>query len=105
MGKLANDPEAVRYPVFRDDKGNRFVFPGLYSYEDRRADWGHRRMTCAALRVAEEKFNLLVVPDDEGMLNFPHVVADAHSPGFAHGGDVVWIIGGPEFDAIFARAA
>jgi hypothetical protein len=25
-----DEPELIRFPVFRDDKGNRFVFPGLY---------------------------------------------------------------------------
>lgn len=94
------EPEAVRFPVFRDEKGNRFVFPGLYSFEGQIANWGLCRSICAALRIEEEKASLDIVPDDEGMLNFPRVVASAGSSGFRHGGAEVWLIGGPEFEAI-----
>ena len=91
--------EAVRFPVFRDWKGNRFVFPGLYSYEDKMVGWGFCRQTEVALGVTEEKDTFDVVPDSEGMLNFSRVVADAGSRGFMHGGSKVWLIGGPEFNA------
>lgn len=91
--------DTVRFPVFRDDKGNRFVFPGLYSSNDRTASWEARLHIRLALHVEEEKEPLVVPVDDDGDLAFPHLPADAISPGFAHGGSTVWIIGGPEFDA------
>jgi len=100
MTEQTHAPEAVRYPVFRDKNGNRFVFPGVYSYEGQSAGWAYCRQICAALRVEEEKDTFDVVPDDEGMLNFSRVVASAGSSGFRHGSSEVWLIGGPEFDAV-----
>jgi hypothetical protein len=95
----------VRYHVFRDAGGNRFVFPTVYDYDApdgscSRVSWEYCRRLCCALSVSEEKFKLLVAPDEEGKLNFPHVVAEAHSRGLAHGGSTVWIIGGPRYDEI-----
>ncbi len=92
--------EAVRYPVFNDDKGNRLIFPGLYSFKDKMAAWGFRRQVCMALNLTEEEATFDVVPDTDGSLNFPHVVASAGHPGFKHGSGEVWLIGGTEFDAI-----
>lgn len=90
---------AVRFPVFRDDKGNRFVFPGLYTFEGHTARWMFCRQICAAICVEQEAETFDVLPDCQGMLNFPRVVADAGSSGFFHGSSEVWIIGGPTFDA------
>jgi len=100
MSEQTHAPEAVRYPVFRDGKGNRFVFPGVYSFAGQSAGWAYCRGICAALGVEEEKDTLDVVPDEDGMLAFSRVVASAGSSGFQHGSSEVWLIGGPEFDAI-----
>jgi hypothetical protein len=99
MSEQERAPEAVRYPVFRDKNGNRFVFPSVYSFESQSASWSYCRGICAALGVEEEADTLNVVPED-GFLNFPRVVASAGSSGFEHGSSEVWLIGGPEFDAI-----
>lgn len=96
--------EAVRYPVFVDHKGNRFIFPDLYAYEEKTVSWGYCRQTEVALGVTEEKDKFEVIPDDEGMLNFSRVVASAGSRGFAHGGAEVWLIGGPEFDKVVSES-
>lgn len=93
----------VRYPVFADGKGNRFVFPGLYSDDEKTAGWGFCRQIEAALGVTEEEQTFDVMPDDNGVMNFPHVVAEAGSRGFAHGHNTVWLIGGPTFDGIVAE--
>lgn len=57
-------------------------------------------MICAALRVEEERETLDVEEDDSGVIHFPHVKATAGSSGFLHGSCSVWLIGGPQFDAI-----
>jgi hypothetical protein len=90
----------VRFAVFRDRQGNRFVFPGVYDANDRSIDWVKCRVICAALGVEEEKERLSVVEDADGFVSFPHVKAEAGHRGFLHGGEKVWLIGGPEFDAI-----
>lgn len=92
-------PEAVRFPVFKDTKGNRFVFPGLYNYEDRRADTFVCLEICLAVGVTLEPATFDVVPKDN-MLVFPRLIADAASYGFRHGGETVWLIGGPMFEDI-----
>lgn len=91
--------EALRFPVFSDKQGNRFVFPAVYSHQDKSAEWGYRRAICAALGVTEEPETFDVIPETDGSLSFPHLVADATSGGFRHGGSQVWLIGGPKFDA------
>lgn len=94
--------EIVKFPVFLDRRGNRFVFPGLYSGGNgfvATEVWSRSRQIEVALGVTEEKGTFDVPIDDDGRLTFPHVPADAGSSGFAHGSSKVWIIGGPEFDA------
>lgn len=89
----------VRFPVFRDRRGNRFVFPGVYVSDERSYDWARCRMICAAIGVDEEKDRLAVTEDNGELINFPHVVASAGHRGFLHGGEKIWLIGGPEYDA------
>lgn len=95
----------VKFPVFADKQGNRFVFPGLYSSSDgATVSWGYCRQIEVALGVAEEK-ERLCVPVEDGMLNFPHVKAEAGSRGFMHGSGEVYLIGGPEYDRVAAEQA
>jgi hypothetical protein len=88
----------IKFPVFKDKRGNRFIFPNLYSGEGKSVSWTFCRQTCVALGVSEEKETFNQEVDGDGMLNFPRVVAEAGSAGFAHGSSVVWLIGGPEFE-------
>lgn len=99
---MNTEQEAVKFPVFADHRGNRFVFPGLYSYESQRADWEYCLRIQAALNVSQEKATFDVIPDAEGMLVFPRVIASAGSSGFRHGSSDVWLIGGPKFDEVYA---
>jgi hypothetical protein len=102
--KPEKQPEIIRFPVFRDDKGNRFVFPGLYqggtNGQSGTDIWARCLHIKIALNVEQEKETLNVPLDADGFLTFPHVPADASSRGFAHGSSKVWIVGGPEFEAI-----
>lgn len=92
----------VSFPVFVDEKGNRFIFPGYRdtSTGDTRTSWGYSLQICSALNVKQETEKFRVTLDENNNMNFPHVLADATAPGFAHGGSEVWIIGGPTFDEI-----
>lgn len=97
--------EALRFPVFRDQRGNRFVFPSLYKGGDgvlATSLWSRCRQICAALNVTEEHDTLDVVPEGNSLV-FPHVPASAGSSGFAHGSGRVWLIGGPEFDSAASK--
>jgi hypothetical protein len=101
---MANE---IKFPVFVDNRGNRFVFPGLYSSieEGKSVDWFFCRKICCALGVTEEKEPLRVEKDEAGVMTFEHVKAEAGGPGFAHGSGNVYLIGGPEFDAIKSETA
>jgi hypothetical protein len=89
----------IRFPVFKDRKGNRFVFPGVYVSDDKSYDWSQCRMICASIGVEEEKEKLSVTLEGTELINFPHVKASAGHRGFLHGGETIWLIGGPEFEA------
>lgn len=93
--------EEVRLAVFRDRRGNQFVFLGL---KHEAGTWGRRRAACAALGVSEEDEPLTVLVEN-GAYIFPHVEASAGSSGFAHGSSTVYLIGGPEFDQEFDQVA
>lgn len=93
----------LSFPVFRDINGERFVFPGFYASDERPYNWGYARHICVALHLEEENDRLVVTPDSDGSLTFPHVEASAGHRGFAHGSSDVWLIGGPTFDAISSR--
>lgn len=91
----------VKFPVFQDADGNRLIFPNLYERDDVLATsmWQKCRLVCMQLGLAQTgKFSVSL--DDDGGLSFPHVVCDAHHQNFAHGGDTVWLIGGPKYDAV-----
>lgn len=101
----------VEFPVFNDGKGNLFVFPGFYTEPDNpdrlsaTTIWSKARHIEMALGVTEEKDRLCLETDDDGGMTFPHVIAEAMSRGFAHGGDTVWLISGPTFDECAAETA
>lgn len=103
------DPEekkpAVSYPVFNDRRGNRFVFPGLYSSDEdgKRASWGECMTICAALGVTHEKDHLIIPIEPDGTMLFEHVKCSAGSSGFMHGSSTVYLISGPDFDAVKAE--
>lgn len=84
------------YPVFRDEKDNRFVFPGVFADEDRSINWSQCLTYEMLLNVKQEKTRLGV--DTE--FYFPHIKSEAYHPNFAHGAEDVFIIGGPLFDEI-----
>lgn len=86
-----------KYPVFRDDRNNRFVFPGVFSDEERSVNWSQCLMYETFLKVKQEKISLGV--DTEFF--FPHIRSSAGHPNFAHGSEDVFIIGGPMFDEIW----
>jgi hypothetical protein len=102
--------ETIRFPVFVDQDGNRFIFPSVYhETEDGRGlsatqMWAYCLQLQVALKVDKEKETFDVKVED-GHLNFPHVVADAGSRGFKHGGAKVWLISGPKFDEIAKEEA
>jgi hypothetical protein len=91
-----------KFPVFVDRRGNRFVFPGLYSSEahDRTVSWAQCISIQCALDVTQEEDDLVV--DGWG---YEFVSSDATSSGFAHGGTTVHLIGGPLFDEVKAECA
>jgi hypothetical protein len=66
--------------------------------------WAYCLQLQVALKVDKEKETFDVKVED-GHLNFPHVVADAGSRGFKHGGAKVWLISGPKFDEIAKEEA
>lgn len=90
----------ISYPVFDSGDGNKFIFPGFFSSSDheRTATYGQCLSYELALGVVLEKERLEVVVQEDGMLNFPHVVAGVGHPGFAHGGADIYIVAGPTFD-------
>ena len=91
----------IGFYVFNDDKGNRFVFPGVCKVDHESVDWAYRMTLTTALLLKEEP-DLLYVDEVDGVINMPHVPADATHHNFLHGGSTVWIIGGPIFDEAMA---
>ena len=99
------DPASIaekeaRTQSFTDDKGNRFIFPGLIIWPDGSGPSGSdlilRAMTLSqALRVKLDADWLRFDPTA-----FPHIVASAGHRNFAHGSEDVWLFAGPEFDAV-----
>ena len=91
---------------FTDDRGNRFIFPGLIVRpSDPKSISGSdvilRSMSLSCvLGVTLDKDRIEIDPD-----NFPHVESDAGHPGFAHGGATVWLFDGPVFDKIANQPA
>lgn len=92
--------ESVKFPVFRDDKGNRFIFPSIRSDDSTSISWAQCRSICAATGVEEEPERLNLEADEKGKMNFPHIKTEILHPGFAHGAASVYLIGGPTFDEI-----
>ncbi len=87
----------MEYAVFNDGKGNRFVFPGIYSDEEQSIEWGMCQQLEVFLKIKRED-NLVVLPNEEGKYSFPVLVATAGHHNFAHGSTEIWIISGPTFD-------
>lgn len=105
---MSFDKNIVRFPIFRDDYGNRFVFPTIHDHNETLPPtyrWAWCRQAEIALTVTEEEENLSVEIDSEGFMNFTHVVTTCGSRGFEHGAETVWLVGGPEFDSFIARGA
>lgn len=90
----------VSYPVFVDDKGNRILFPTLYSDEEKSYDWDKAMMIRLVLGLTVEQELFKVPVDEENNFVLTHVKTEAIHRGFAHGGSVVYLIGGPEFDKV-----
>jgi hypothetical protein len=92
-----------KFPVFVDQKGNRFIFPGLYTsdIDGRSATWSYCLQLEIALKVKKEAETFDVVPG----IGYSYVESEATSPSFAHGGDIVHLIGGPLFDEVVAECA
>ena len=91
----------VKAKVFEDNQGNRFIFQSYtYSVDDvtiplETTFWsigiGMNMATGIKMLDGWKEF------DDE---NFPHVVIDLISNGFAHGGATAYAFEGPLFDEI-----
>lgn len=96
--------ESRQFAVFRDQAGNRFIFPSIYDDGETSIDWAQ----CMSLRLAldiEEEKERLVVPIEGGELRFPHVRSEARHHSFMHGAATVYLISGPTFDGIAAEGA
>jgi hypothetical protein len=94
----------ARAKVFRDDKGNRMLFPAyIYRGDDEvplSSFWFskyHEMRLATGLEMEDD----WLVFDDE---HFPHVKTDITSPGFAHGGAEVLLFDGPQFQSVLAEA-
>jgi hypothetical protein len=94
----------ARAKVFRDDNGNRMVFPG-WVYYDRAAEplettwWSRAMMMRTATGLEIEDGWLEFDPE-----KFPHIDTTIGSRGFAHGSERVFVFAGPAFDEILAAA-
>lgn len=93
-----------RAKVFRDDKGNRMVFPSMI-YDDR-AD---EPLATEMWRRGLEMRAATGLEMEEGWLDidrarFPHVVTEAGSSGFLHGRATAYLFDGPVFEAIKSEA-
>lgn len=94
--------ETREYSVFKDEHGNRFVFPGIYKDDKNSINWSFNRYLCMVTGAIEEK-ELFSVPIIDGMVKFPHIKSTVTSSGFKHGREDVFIIGGPIFDEVVAN--
>lgn len=89
----------VKFAVFRDEQGNRFVFPSIFDDGEKSIDWAQCMSLRLALNIEEEK-ERLVVPVEDGEFRFSHVRSEALHRSFMHGAATVYLISGPTFDEI-----
>ena len=89
--------------AFKDEHGNRFIFPSFIIRED---DQDSPSRTDIILRAMEMKIILGLEVDEDwfefDLEHFPHVREIACSPKFRHGGATVLIFAGPQFEAASA---
>lgn len=87
----------ITFPVFSDDKGNRFIFPSICDDGEKSIDF----YQCMTLRLAigvKEEPERLVVDVIDGSLQLRHIRTEILHPGFAHGAATVLLLSGPSFD-------
>lgn len=89
----------IEFPVFSDDRGNRFVFPSIRKDGEKSIDWWQCRTLSLAIGLTEEP-ERLVVPEVDGAWQFTHIKTEIAHRGFAHGAASVYLISGPVFDEI-----
>lgn len=100
---MSTDNITVRYKVFNDEKGNRFIFPGIYDQPELSVDSLSWHL-CLLLHLKLESTTFDVVADENGFMNFPHIKTSVGHSRFAHGSADIWLIGGPEFDSVLDLA-
>ncbi len=96
---LGNEADPVKFAVFRDRLGNRFVFPGIHEKRNRHIDPAECAVMEMALNISKEPDLLTVERDDDMSLMFEHIRSEVLHINFKHGAATVYLIGGPEFEA------
>jgi hypothetical protein len=91
--------------VFKDDKGNRMMFPGyIYDEGEELPSQGSFWNTGIEIKIAT---GLDMEPEwfDFDRAKFPHVKTSIGSSGFAHGSAEVYLFDGPAFLEIKEQGA
>jgi hypothetical protein len=93
----------IRYPVFVDEDGNRFLFCGLYE-DDITSVSASRCWELAIVLGLTQETDMMEIPVEDGSLVFPHVCIDITHPNLMSA-TPGYLVGGPKFDEVARESA